>query len=36
VHLVGADGVESWPRLSQLEVAERLADNIQRRLARSA
>jgi phosphopantothenoylcysteine decarboxylase / phosphopantothenate---cysteine ligase len=36
VHLVGADGVESWPRLSKLEVAERLADNIQRRLASSA
>jgi phosphopantothenoylcysteine decarboxylase/phosphopantothenate--cysteine ligase len=36
VHLVGADGVESWPRLSKQEVAERLADNIQRRLARSA
>jgi len=36
VHLVGADGVESWPRLSKLEVAERLADNIQRRLAHSA
>jgi len=36
VHLVGADGVESWPRLSKQEVAERLADNIQRRLAHSA
>ena len=36
IHLVAADGVESWPRLSKLEVAERLADTIQRRLARSA
>jgi len=36
VHLVAADGVESWPRLSKLEVAERLADTIQRRLAHSA
>ena len=36
VHLVAADGVESWPRLSKQEVAERLADTIQRRLARSA
>jgi Phosphopantothenoylcysteine synthetase/decarboxylase len=36
IHLVAADGVESWPRLSKQEVAERLADNIQRRLARSA
>jgi len=33
VHLVAADGVESWPRLSKQEVAERLADTIQRRLA---
>jgi phosphopantothenoylcysteine decarboxylase/phosphopantothenate--cysteine ligase len=36
VHLVAADGVESWPRLSKQEVAERLADTIERRLARSA
>jgi phosphopantothenoylcysteine decarboxylase/phosphopantothenate--cysteine ligase len=36
IHLVAADGVESWPRLSKVEVAERLADDIQRRLARSA
>jgi phosphopantothenoylcysteine decarboxylase/phosphopantothenate--cysteine ligase len=36
IHLVAADGVESGPRLSKLEVAERLADTIQRRLARSA
>ncbi|HZT20652.1 MAG TPA: bifunctional phosphopantothenoylcysteine decarboxylase/phosphopantothenate--cysteine ligase CoaBC [Dongiaceae bacterium] len=33
VHLVTADGVESWPRLSKQEVAERLADTIQLRLA---
>ncbi len=33
VHLVGAEGVESWPRLSKQEVAERLADTIERRLA---
>jgi phosphopantothenoylcysteine decarboxylase / phosphopantothenate---cysteine ligase len=36
VHLVAADGVESWPCLSKQEVAERLADTIERRLARSA
>jgi phosphopantothenoylcysteine decarboxylase/phosphopantothenate--cysteine ligase len=36
VHLVASDGVESWPRLSKQEVAERLADTIERRLARSA
>src|SRR5690242_18683946 len=36
VHLVAADEVESWPRLSKQEVAERLADHIERRLARSA
>ena len=36
VHLVAADGVESWPRLSKQEVAERLADTIERRLARPA
>jgi len=33
VHLVSAEGVESWPRLSKQEVAERLADTLQRRLA---
>jgi len=33
VHLIAADGEESWPRLSKHEVAERLADSIQRRLA---
>ncbi len=33
VHLVTANGVESWPRLSKQEVAERLADTIQLRLA---
>jgi phosphopantothenoylcysteine decarboxylase/phosphopantothenate--cysteine ligase len=36
VHLVAADGVESWPRLSKQEVAERLADTIEHRLTRSA
>jgi phosphopantothenoylcysteine decarboxylase/phosphopantothenate--cysteine ligase len=36
IHLVARDGVESWPRLSKQEVAERLADTIERRLARSA
>ncbi len=28
VHLVTAEGVEDWPRLSKLEVGERLADRI--------
>ncbi|MDR3437532.1 bifunctional phosphopantothenoylcysteine decarboxylase/phosphopantothenate--cysteine ligase CoaBC [Telmatospirillum sp.] len=28
VHLVGADGVETWPSLSKTEVAGRLADRI--------
>ena len=36
VHLIGPEGVESWPRLSKQEVAERLADRIQQRLAVSA
>ncbi len=33
VHLVAMDGVESWPRLTKQDVAERLADTIVRRLA---
>jgi phosphopantothenoylcysteine decarboxylase/phosphopantothenate--cysteine ligase len=33
VHLVASDGVESWPRLTKQEVAERLVDTIVRRLA---
>jgi phosphopantothenoylcysteine decarboxylase / phosphopantothenate---cysteine ligase len=33
VHLVAADGVESWPRLSKHDVAERLTDAIVHRLA---
>ena len=33
VHLVTADGVESWPTLSKREVADRLADRIAGRLA---
>jgi phosphopantothenoylcysteine decarboxylase / phosphopantothenate---cysteine ligase len=33
VHLVAEDGVESWPRLSKQDVAERLVDTIVRRLA---
>jgi len=33
VHLVGKDRVESWPRLSKQDVAERLVDTIVRRLA---
>src|SRR5882724_1385133 len=32
VHLVAQDGVESWPRLSKQDVAERLVDTIVRRL----
>ena len=33
VHLVGKDAVESWPRLSKQDVAERLVDTIVHRLA---
>jgi phosphopantothenoylcysteine decarboxylase / phosphopantothenate---cysteine ligase len=33
VHLVAKDGVESWPKLSKQDVAERLVDTIVRRLA---
>ena len=33
VHLVGKDGVESWPRLTKQDEAERLVDTIVRRLA---
>src|SRR5690606_34409867 len=32
VHLVSADGIEDWPRLSKAEVAERLAARIAARL----
>jgi phosphopantothenoylcysteine decarboxylase/phosphopantothenate--cysteine ligase len=32
VHLVAKDGVESWPRLTKQDVAERLVDTIVRRL----
>ncbi len=28
IHLVGADGVEDWPRMTKAEVAERLAERI--------
>ncbi len=33
VHLVTADGVEDWPRMSKAEVATRLADRIAEALA---
>jgi phosphopantothenoylcysteine decarboxylase/phosphopantothenate--cysteine ligase len=33
VHLVAKDGVESWPRLSKQDVAERLADTIVKQLS---
>ena len=36
VHLVSREGVESWPKLSKLEVAERLTDAIVQRLAAEA
>jgi len=36
VHLVSRTGVESWPRLSKQEVAERLTDAIVQRLAAEA
>jgi len=28
IHLVSADGVEDWPRMSKEDVAERLAERI--------
>ena len=36
VHLVSRSGVESWPRLTKQEVAERLTDAIVQRLAAQA
>jgi len=36
VHLVSAEGVEDWPRLSKAEVGERLAARIAARLGTSA
>jgi phosphopantothenoylcysteine decarboxylase/phosphopantothenate--cysteine ligase len=36
VHLVSRSGVESWPRLSKQEVAERLTDAIVQRLSAQA
>ena len=33
VHLVTADGVEDWPRMTKAEVAARLADRIAAALA---
>jgi phosphopantothenoylcysteine decarboxylase/phosphopantothenate--cysteine ligase len=33
IHVVSADGVESWPRLTKTEVAERLAARIEQFLA---
>ena len=33
VHLVSAEGVESWPRMAKRRVAERLAERIARHLA---
>ena len=28
IHLVNADGVEAWPRMSKADVAERLAERV--------
>jgi phosphopantothenoylcysteine decarboxylase/phosphopantothenate--cysteine ligase len=36
VHLVSARGVESWPRMSKQDVAERLADRIAAELKRAS
>ena len=33
VHLVAADGVEDWPRMTKAEVAARLADRVVRHFA---
>ena len=32
IHLVSADGIEDWPRMSKTDVAERLADRITEQL----
>ena len=32
IHLISADGVEDWPRMSKTDVAERLADRITEQL----
>ena len=32
IHLVSADGVEDWPRMSKTDVADRLADRITKQL----
>lgn len=32
IHLISADGVEDWPRMSKTDVAERLADRIAEQL----
>ena len=32
IHLISADGVEDWPRISKTDVAERLADRITEQL----
>jgi phosphopantothenoylcysteine decarboxylase / phosphopantothenate---cysteine ligase len=36
VHLVSADGVQSWPELSKQDVATRLVGEIARTLGRAA
>ena len=35
IHLVGAGGVDSWPQMSKIEVAERLVARIAAALAQS-
>ena len=32
IHLVSADGVEDWPRMTKADVANRLADRIAKTL----
>ena len=32
IHLVSADGIEDWPRMSKTDIAERLADRITEQL----
>ena len=34
VHLVSAEGVEHWPRMSKADVANRLADRVAKKLER--
>ncbi|MDH3738931.1 MAG: bifunctional phosphopantothenoylcysteine decarboxylase/phosphopantothenate synthase, partial [Alphaproteobacteria bacterium] len=36
IHLISADGVEDWPRMSKEDVADRLADRVAATLGSAA